>query len=469
MAENDEVPPKKVKSTKEPGTLLFSGTTDYSKRNERAASTRTDIKFAPTRFETLEGVRIVDVSSHPLAYFTIALSEDGKLYSWGDNSFGQLGLGDFRKRCKPTVVKAMSNYNIVHMATGRQHCLLVTDEGEVFACGKNAMGQCGIGKGKESACKPTKINLDAHIKSVACGDDFSLLLSDTGVLYSVGSSENGYLGNGVEERDIGYGQENFIPQWTPIEVTQFIENDDGEIIPHGQPVITQIAAGSQHACAIDDLQRIFTWGFGGYGRLGHSSTQNELRPRLMNRWYKVTGRADGGVTRVWCGAEFTIVDTIRDKAKLMFGQFKKSGEVNMYPKFMDDLMGWRVRDVACGILGFMICADDSVIGMQCQGDGKLAMGDKQKSSAKPILITTLDDVYCLRVGLGYQHSCFIVRDTTDKDKKAIEKFSIITDEESEEFEGVGGDDDEEEEEEEVPSKKAKGNKGKAKPKGKKKL
>merc|ERR1712226_1698558 len=187
-----------------------------------------------------------------------------------------------------------------------------------------------------------------------------------------------------------------------------------------------IAAGVNHCCAIDDAQRLFTWGFGGYGRLGHNDTKNELLPRLMRCWYRITGRADGGVTKVSCGGQFNLVQTIIDKCMYMFGQFHRNTEANMYPKFIDDLQGWNVRAVACNQNGFFICADDCVIGSQpSPAYGTLAMGDKTKSSAAPKIITTLKDVYCLRSGLGYAHTLFIVRDKTEKDKEAIEEFPAV--------------------------------------------
>lgn len=239
-------------------------------------------------------------------------------------------------------------------------------------------------------------------------------------------------------------------------ISNFIEIDDGEVISHGQPVITYIDVGPNHCCAIDDQQRLFTWGFGGYGRLGHNDTKNELQPRLMRCWYRVTGRADGGVTRVWCGGQFNLVDTIVDKCKYMFGQFHRNAEANMYPKFLEDLQGWNVRHVVCGQFGYTICADDSVIASApSPGYGTLAMGVNKKSSASPMLITTLKDLKCLRSGLGYMHACFIVRDKTDQDRVNIEKFPTMTFEEA----------TEEAEEEKDTKKKSK---TKAKPKATKK-
>jgi len=447
--ENDQAP-KRMKAGKECGALLFSGLTDYGMRNQHDQFNKTeDVKWDPHRYQALEGIRFREVSSGPVAYFALAITEDGEVYAWGLNVKGQLGMGDNRNRKTPTRMESMKDHNVVAVAVGRQHCLMLTDMGEVYACGDNACGQAGIGKARSAANLPVKVDDKAmgSVKSVRCGDEFSLFLTDEGKVYACGSPENGYLGHGSEDKEIQNRKDVFHYAYAPNEIDLFVEKEDGEVVSHGQPNIVYIDCGTNHSCAIDDQERLFTWGFGGYGRLGHNSTANELLPRLMKCWYRTTGRADGGVTKVWCGGQFSIVDTIVAKCKYMFGQFGSNKEANMYPKFMDDLQGWNVRDVACGQSGFTICADDEVIGSQpSPGFGQLAMGKTKKASAPPMLIKTLKDLFVLRTGQGYMHNCFIVRDQTEKDQAAIEKFPTMEFDESEDVE----------EEEEPAKKKSKG-------------
>jgi len=430
----DEASAKKMRAGKECGTLLFSGLTDYALKDKKVNFNNTDdVKWEAHRFEVLEGIRFREVSSGPVAYFTYAITEDGQVYAWGLNQKGQLGLGDNMNRKNPTLVEAMKGHNVVGVAVGRHHGFMWTDLGEVFGCGNNSCGQLGIGKNKITTTLPTKVD-DKNmgtVKSISCGDEFSLFLNDDGKVFAAGTPENGQTGMGSEGKEIRGKKEIFHYEYQPKEIDLFIEKEDGETVSHGQPNIVYIASGTNHSCAIDDQQRLFTWGFGGYGRLGHNSTANELRPRLMKCWYRTTGRADGGVTKVWCGNSFNIVDTIIERCKYMFGQYNTTKEANMYPKFMDDLQGWNVRDVACSGSGYLICADDSLIGSQpSPGYGQLAMGPGKKASAQPILITKMKDLFVLRTGQGYMHSCFIVRDTTTKDQEAIEKFPTMVLEEN---------------------------------------
>ena len=73
-----------------------------------------------------------------------------------------------------------------------------------------------------------------------------------------------------------------------------------------------------------------------------------------------------------------------------------------------------------------MAADDAVIGcMPSPCTGELGNGDKKKSSASPMVIDTLADVYVLRVGAGIAHSLYIVRNSSDADKAALEKFKLL--------------------------------------------
>lgn len=412
------------------GVLLFSGLTDYAERNDPKLNKSTAIQWSPFRYESLEGVRIRDVSSFSNAYFTLALSEDFKVYSWGFNNKGQLGHGDCANKRNPTLIESLSGYKVVAVATGRSHSLVLTDEGQVFGFGDNSSGQCGVGSKEQTVTNPKRISYTGTpIVKIACGSDFSLILNEDGVVYSFGHPEYGQLGHGSENKEIVARKEVYHYEYSPTPITVYkeIDPDNGEVTLHGQPTIVDIQCGCNHSCAIDDTHRIFTWGFGGYGRLGHNNTQNEMTPRLMKCWYRITGRADGGVVKVQCGAQFNIVQTTVPKCSLWFGQINLNGEAAMYPKFVDDLQGWNVRKLVCGQRGYTVLADDSVIACQCSpGYGSLGMGEKKKSSAAPLIVTTFKDLHVIDIGLGYMHGVFVVREETDKDKKELEKFPVMS-------------------------------------------
>lgn len=92
--------------------------------------------------------------------------------------------------------------------------------------------------------------------------------------------------------------------------------------------------------AIDSKKRAFSWGFGGFGRLGHSEQKDEMIPRLV-KYFDSSSR---GVRSVFCGSSYSLA--ITDLGVLfLWGQNKKSGEANMYPKPVQDLSGkWKLSE-----------------------------------------------------------------------------------------------------------------------------
>lgn len=108
--------------------------------------------------------------------------------------------------------------------------------------------------------------------------------------------------------------------------------------------------------AIDSKKRAYSWGFGGFGRLGHAEQKDEMVPRMM-RFFDTSSR---GVRSVFCGATYSLA--INEIGVLyLFGQNKKTGEANMYPKPVQDLSGWHITSVGCSNTSIVISADDTLI------------------------------------------------------------------------------------------------------------
>lgn len=76
---------------------------------------------------------------------SILISSQGKAYSFGDNTFGQLGLGDIKSRSKPTPVENQNEF-FVSAAGGKSHSLLLTIKGQIYSFGRGCEGQLGDGR-----------------------------------------------------------------------------------------------------------------------------------------------------------------------------------------------------------------------------------------------------------------------------------------------------------------------------------
>lgn len=103
----------------------------------------------------------------------------------------------------------------------------------------------------------------------------------------------------------------------------------------------------------------------------------------MPRLIKYFDSQSRGVRSVHCGATYSLAVT-EFNGLFMFGQTKKTGEANMYPKPIQDLAGWNIKYIGTGYTSIIVSADDSVIAWgasPCYGE--LGLGDMQKTSTTP--------------------------------------------------------------------------------------
>uniref|UniRef100_A0A2C9LAP6 Uncharacterized protein n=1 Tax=Biomphalaria glabrata TaxID=6526 RepID=A0A2C9LAP6_BIOGL len=163
-----------------------------------------------------------------------------------------------------------------------------------------------------------------------------------GNVYSFGCPEYGQLGHNtdgkyfVKSNKIEFQCEN-----TPRVITVFVEKQrDGQVSPVTDVDVREIACGANHVLISDSRKRVFSWGFGGYGRLGHSEPKDELVPRLL-KFFEGPNR---GALMIAAGSTYSLA--VSEHGALYFwGQTKTSGEANMYPKLVQDLCGWKIRSI----------------------------------------------------------------------------------------------------------------------------
>uniref|UniRef100_A0A672ZNA8 RCC1 and BTB domain-containing protein 2-like n=1 Tax=Sphaeramia orbicularis TaxID=375764 RepID=A0A672ZNA8_9TELE len=100
---------------------------------------------------------------------SMAVLDNGEIYGWGYNCNGQLGLGNNGNQQTPCRIAALQGVNIVQVACGYAHTLALTDEGLVYAWGANSYGQLGTGN-KSNQALPTLINTEKErmVEVAAC-------------------------------------------------------------------------------------------------------------------------------------------------------------------------------------------------------------------------------------------------------------------------------------------------------------
>jgi alpha-tubulin suppressor-like RCC1 family protein len=209
-----------------------------------------------------------------------AVVGDGRMQCWGDNDDGQLGDGTTTDRLNPVSVLQIAR---TPLAAGWNHSCSLTSAGTAKCWGDNSIGQLGDGTGTFfGAYSATPVDVCASgagagcaggsiltgIVSIAAGDGHTCFLLDTGRVKCAGSSGVGQIGNGTSGSSVT----------TPVDVCA---SGSGAGCAGGTVLsgIVQIAAGSDHTCALTVTSGVKCWGWNLEGQMGDgTSGGNALHP-----------------------------------------------------------------------------------------------------------------------------------------------------------------------------------------------
>jgi len=155
----------------------------------------------PRKCKTHHSVRIRQASawhSHSLA-----VSDTGRLYSFGCGVRGRLGHGNENTEKKPKKVQALKNTPIQFAAAGELHSCVRTVSGQAYAFGDSALGQTGSPLMADVVVTPTLVEGlgDSSVVEVAVGDHHTVVRLSTGALYTCGKNQEGQLGLGATGTD----------------------------------------------------------------------------------------------------------------------------------------------------------------------------------------------------------------------------------------------------------------------------
>ncbi|XP_049885436.1 protein RCC2 homolog [Pectinophora gossypiella] len=131
-----------------------------------------------------------------------------------------------------------------------------------------------------------------------------MILDCNGALHSFGLPEYGQLGHNTDGKYFVTSTKlSFHFETVPKHVAMFFEKTkDGHVMPVKDVDIVDFSCGNNHTVAIDSKKRAFSWGFGGFGRLGHAEQKDESVPRLI-KYFDSSAR---GVRSVHCGATYSL-------------------------------------------------------------------------------------------------------------------------------------------------------------------
>ena len=186
---------------------------------------------------------------------------DGRVFAWGCGGQGRLGTGDATDRETATPVGgdlARGDVVICGVACGAAHSLAVAAHGPAYAWGKNAEGQCGRGH-REDVLGPAMVEAAGSVSACCGGWEHTVFLRTDGVVMTCGA---GYRDarRGAAPPVLGLG------------------GGDGRDRPEAVAALSgidvaRVACGWDHCLAVTDDGRLYTWGAGGHGKLGHGDDQ----------------------------------------------------------------------------------------------------------------------------------------------------------------------------------------------------
>ncbi|MBO5478752.1 MAG: cadherin-like beta sandwich domain-containing protein [Clostridia bacterium] len=128
----------------------------------------------------------------------LALSTNGEVYSWGNNTYGQLGTSFVT-----SIPKKIAN-NVVEISAGKYTTILKTEDGKVYRSGNNADGQIGLESVTKSSELQELLEVD-NIESISAGEGTNTSVVDTdGFIWNTGLNTVGQLGNGITQNKTVY-------------------------------------------------------------------------------------------------------------------------------------------------------------------------------------------------------------------------------------------------------------------------
>ena len=265
------------------GSLYMWGVNDFGQIGDGTTKNR----YKPTKI--LDHVVSVSLGD----YYSGAITQDGSLYMWGSNVYGQIGDGTTEDRYKPTKILD----HVIAVSLGYCHSGAITQDGSLYMWGSNDSGQIGDGT-TEDRYKPTKI-LD-HVIAVSLGVSHSGAITQDGSLYMWGSNSRGGIGDGTTE--VRYKPTKILDHVIAVSLqtgNSGAITQDGSLYMWGSNVYGEIGDGTEedrykptkildhviavslgvgHSGAITQDDSLYMWGWNSDGQIGDGTTKARYTP-----------------------------------------------------------------------------------------------------------------------------------------------------------------------------------------------
>lgn len=203
---------------------------------------------------------------------SFAITSDGRLFAWGDNSKDQLGTGSWGTKYTPTQVGNDSDWSMI--AAGDNNVLALKMNGSLYEWGLKYKSGGFIFESTTTISNPQQVMSGNYTwKNISAGNVYCLAIRDDGALFAWGTNLKGQLGDGTK-----------VSKELPVRVGS-------------NNTFAVVSAGERHVLAIDTSGNLFSWGDNSYGQLGDgtkASSSIPIHPTGGNnsRWKAVSAGDD---------------------------------------------------------------------------------------------------------------------------------------------------------------------------------
>ena len=236
-----------------------------------------------------------------------AITEEGDLYLWGGNVYGQLGTGGWNWNGDATPNKILKN--VKQVSLGGQHSAAITENGDLYLWGCGYLGQIGNGT---YTMRNERIKIMEHVKQVSLSELHSAAITENGDLYLWGDNRFGQIGDGstydspVPKKVMEHVKQVSLSKLHSAAITEngdlYLWGDgllgDGSVEGSLSPKkimehVKEVSLGNGCSAAITEKGDLYLWGGNLYGQIGDGSTENSFLPKKIMENVKEVSLGNG--------------------------------------------------------------------------------------------------------------------------------------------------------------------------------
>jgi len=345
--------------------------------------------------KALESAVVLDVQNIACGSRHAALvTKQGEVFTWGEESGGRLGHGVDCSVLHPQLVETLAATNMEFVACGEYHSCAVSLSGDLYTWGDGTHNFGLLGHGNDiSHWTPKRLNSGPlegiRVSAISCGPWHTALITSAGQLFTFGDGTFGVLGHGDKES-----------VYTPREVESLkgLKTVGAACGVWHTAAVVEVMAGYSNTSGCSS-GKLFTWGDGDKGRLGHGDKEQQLVPTC------VAALVDHNFRQVSCGNSLTVALTTSGQVFTMgsptcgqLGDPQASGKV---PCLVEgNLWEAYVEEIACGAHHVAVLTHKTEVYTWGKGtNGQLGHGDTDDRNT-PTLVEALRDKQVKNIACG---------------------------------------------------------------------